>query len=596
MKKGYAHSKADLAQRIDVARGEKPANLVIKNVNFLDVFSGEFLRGDVAVQGDTIAGTGDSYSGEIEINGEGRFLVPGFIDAHVHIESSLMTPVSFQQAVLPCGTTTVIWDPHEITNVHGVRGIKWALDSSEGLLLDVFVMLPSCVPSTPSSLGLETSGAELTHKDLKPFLKHPRVLGLAEMMNFPGVLMKDPEVLNKLLLLQDRKRDGHAPGVAGHSLNAYSSVGIHSDHESTTLAEAKEKLAKGIHALIREGSCAKDANALLPILSPYTSDSVAFCSDDRNPADIAKEGHINHIVNMGLKKRLRPEDVFRAASLGAARVFGLEDRGAIAPGFLADFCLLSPTAGSWTNGASIEAVYKRGTLVIQDGLPPRKKSSPSTAKLKTPKSKIRNIKLERCTPKMFRIEATPGATRVLIIGVRPGQIITDRLVEELPVQEGRLQPDPSRDIQKIAVLERHRKTGRFAIGFVKGFGLKNAAIATSINHDAHNVIVVGSDDEVMAEAVNQLRKIDGGIVVVDKSKNIWTLKLPLGGLMTDAPPESVATAINLLKKAARELGCRLEEPFLQLSFLALPVIPTLKLTDRGLVDVTQFRLVSLFES
>lgn len=580
----------ELAAHIRVAKGEAPADLVIKNTRFLDVHGGAFLPGDVAVYRGRIVGTQQAYRGRRELDGSSLLVVPGFIDAHVHIESSLLTPARFQQAVLPSGTTTVIWDPHEIANVRGIDGLRWALTATEDLDLDVFVMLSSCVPSTSPERELETSGAELYADDLTALGGHPRVLGLAEMMNYPGLLAGEPDVLRKLLAFQDRRLDGHCPGLRGKDLNAYGTAGIHSCHESTRLEEAREKLQKGFHVLIREGSCAKDADALLPLLDDYSSAVVGLCSDDRNPADIAREGHINWIVDKALRAGHRPEAVFRAASFATARAYGLEDRGLVAPGFLADVCLVRPKeSGRWESGLTVEAVYKRGVLVEPAAL----EAAARASRTQTFISRGPNLRLAACTAADFQVPAASGVApqRVRVIGVRRRQIVTDSLEARLPVSDGLVRADLSQDVLKIAVFERHRGTGRRAVGFVKGFGMQRGAIATSINHDSHNAIVIGTDDELMAAALNRLRDIDGGIVVALDDTAIEVLPLPLGGLMCDRPPQEVAAALERLRGFTKTLGCRLEEPFIQLSFLALPVIPALKITDRGLVDVAQFRLV-----
>jgi adenine deaminase len=585
-KAAYA-SPAELASRIAAARGKTPCDLVIRNARWLDVFTGQFAAGDVAVQGDTIVGVGEAYEGHHVVDAAGAYLVPGFIDAHVHLESSLMTPARFQQAVLPCGTTAVIWDPHEIANVRGAEGISWALAASEGLDLDVFVMVPSCVPSTTPSFGLESSGAELVAAHLAPFRGHPRVLGLAEMMNFPGLLGGDPDVLQKLSDFQGLKRDGHCPGLSGKDLNAYGAAGIHSCHESTTLPEAREKLRKGIHVLIREGSCAKDADTLLPLLDAYSSAVLSFCSDDRNPADIAAEGHISCIVDKALRAGHRPEDTFRAASFAPARIYGLDDRGAIAPGFRADVVLVrprGPAATSFRDGVEILQTFKNGKAV-------------DAAKLRAigdarraPAGVTKNLALGS-EPLTAAALAVAGRGPARVIGVIPRQILTRPLTATLPSVAGLLQADLPNDILKIAVFERHHATGRHATAFVQGFGLKAGAIATSINHDSHNVIAVGSSDAAILRAVERLRAIDGGIVVAADTGAVEALPLPIGGLMTDADPAEVTAALHRLKALAAAIGCVLEEPFLQLSFLALPVIPALKITDRGLVDVAEFKLV-----
>ncbi|MGA7981747.1 MAG: adenine deaminase [Chromatiaceae bacterium] len=590
--KAHYASTADLAAAIRVARGDLPADLVIKRGRFLDVFAGELAAGDVAVYKGRIAGVADAYEGRETVDARGAFVVPGFIDAHVHIESSLLTPVRFQQCVLPAGTTTVVWDPHEIANVRGVEGLHWALEASEGLELDVFVMLSSCVPSTSPHMGLETSGAELTTDNLLQLRGHPRVLGLAEMMNYPGLLAGDPAVLDKLVAFAGMRRDGHCPGLVGKELNAYGAAGIHSCHESTTIAEAREKLRKGIHVLIREGSCAKDADTLLPLLDDYSSAVIGLCSDDRNPADIAREGHIGFIVDKALRAGLRPEAVFRAASFAAARAYGLEDRGAVAPGYQADLCLVRPRdSADWRSGLTIDAVYKRGRRVDESRLA-------RAAEERTAQgygvSFERNLHLDPVGPADFRVAAASPMTQqpVRVIGVRPGSLLTAHRQAQLRIESGEVVADPSQDVLKVAVLERHRRTGRRAVGFIQGFGLQHGAIACSINHDSHNVIVVGADSGAMSLAVNHLRDLDGGIAVVGPHGALADLRLPVGGLMTECPPADVARSLEDLKAAARGLGCRLDEPFLQLAFIALPVIPSLKITDRGLVDVERFELVS----
>ena len=587
--KASFRSAGDLSLAISAARGLVKADLVIKNAKYLDVFSGEFASGDVALHDGVIVGVKDSYAGVTEVDARGKFIVPGFIDAHVHIESSLMTPARFQEAVLPCGTTSVMWDPHEIANVKGVEGIQWAVDSSRRLIedkfgLDVFVMVPSCVPSTNPEAGLESAGAVLRAEDLRVFAGDDRVLGLAEMMNFPGLLAGDGDIMQKLQDFSAKKRDGHCPGLTGKDLNAYGVAGIHSCHESTTIPEAKEKLGKGIHVLIREGSCAKDADELLPILNQRTAPVLAFCSDDRNPADIADEGHIDCIVNKALRAGHAPEEVFRAASFGPARAYGLEDRGAIAPGYIADFVIVEAIQ-DWRGGCRIADVYKRGVKIDRARL----------AAVRDPAVKFsgaKNMNLKPVNPGDFRVpSAARQSQKCRVIGVRPHQIITDALTLDLPVAGGAILADAAHDVLKIAVFERHHGTGLRSVAFVKGFGIRAGAIATSINHDSHNAIVVGSSDDLMAAAVNRLIDIDGGIVVARADGTFVEMPLPLGGLMTSLAPSDVSVILRGLKAAAKGIGCVLDEPFLQLSFLALPVIPTLKITDRGLVDVTMFAVV-----
>lgn len=592
--KARYRSQEQLSALIAKARGTSPVDLVLRGAQWLDVFSGTFRSGDVAIHDGVIVGVGETYEGREVEDVSGSFIVPGWIDSHVHIESSLMTPPRFQEMVLPCGTTTAIWDPHEIANVWGQDGIRWALESSQGLDLDLFVMVPSCVPSTTPSLGLETSGASLKMQDIWEFVGHERVLGLAEMMNFPGLLGGEPDVLAKLQGFSGLRRDGHCPGLLGKDLNAYGVAGIHSCHESTTLAEAQEKLAKGIHVLIREGSCAKDAEALLPILTPFSSACVGLCSDDRNPLDVSHEGHIGYIVERGLQRGISPEVMFRSASYAPAKLYGLDDRGAVAPGYKADLVVVAPRQGrDWGSGLHIGPVYKSGLPVNRtkltrqaEDLSKKERSSPQFA------NRGPNLHLGAVNFDTFRVPSSPvERVSVRVIGVIPGQLLTETLEASLVVKNGNVLPDPQQDVIKIAVLERHHGSGGRATGFVKGFGLRHAAIATSINHDCHNVIVVGPREDLMADAVNLLREIDGGIVVVHEDGRTESLPLPIGGLMTDVAPESVTQSLVRLKALTREGGCPLVEPFLQLSFLALPVIPALKITDKGLVDVFASKLI-----
>ena len=588
MEKGVFKNGAELQTLLAVARGDMKADCVFKNASFVDVFSGRIRTGDVAVHHDVIVGISDTYDGVMEVDATGLLVAPGFIDAHVHIESSMMTPARFQESVLPCGTTSVIWDPHEIANVKGVAGIQWALDASEGLDLDVFVMVPSCVPSTPPALELETSGASLGVDDLSPFRNHPRVLGLAEMMNFPGLIQGDDEVVSKLEAFQNMRRDGHCPGLSGKELNAYGVAGIHSCHESTTLTEAEEKLSKGIHVLVREGSCAKDADELLPILTESSSCSVGLCSDDRNPLDIRDEGHISHIINQALAKGIDPAVAIRSATYAPARMYGLNDRGAVAPGYRADLVILQANkVGDWKAGVKVASVYKSGKKIDDKVLSMVKSKSAFT-------SGHANLNMKQYNKDSLKASAhsvDSSSSLARVIGVRPGQILTDEDFVQLNVVNGAFQCDQSQDVLKIAVFERHRGSGRVGVGFVRGFKLRSGAIATSINHDSHNVIAVGATDEDILQAVSKLREIDGGIVVFQSNSKHLCLPLPIGGLMTDASPAEVASKLDELKELTRNLGCDLQEPFLTLSFLALPVIPTLKITDRGLVNVNTFSKV-----
>lgn len=591
--KAWDTTSEKLSERVAVASGKKNADVVIKNAHILDVFGGGFVAGDIAVSDHTIVGCPETYHGAVEIDATGLFAVPGFIDSHVHIESSLMTPARFQESVLPKGTTTALWDPHEIANVLGHAGVRWALDSCKNLLMDVFVLAPSCVPAT----SMETGGAQLTANDLAEYRTDKNVLGLAEFMNVPGVLYGDPDVSKKLEMFAGMIRDGHCPVLKGRDLNAYLCAGIQGCHECTSVDEAREKMRKGMHVLIREGSCAKDAHTLLPLVNSYSSAVLALCSDDRNPLDVAAEGHINHIVNMGLAQGLNADDLFRTASFGAAKAYGLNDRGVLAPGYLADICLVRQRhKGSWREGFDVVHVIKKGRLVNETELSQFAEKLSVGSRPRVGKRNINTIALpiERFGL-MSNAGRADGTVSCRVIGVMAKKIITEHLVMEMPVGvNGEIFSDLKNDVLQIAVVERHHKTGNIGLGLVKGFGLKRGAIASSIGHDSHNITVVGCDKESIVAAVDAVKRCDGGIVVVNEiGETLAQLALPIAGLMTDAAPHHVAEELKKLKAAAKILGCVLEEPFLQLSFLALPVIPCLKITDKGIVDVERFEFTSL---
>jgi adenine deaminase len=579
-----------LKELIDVSLGRKKAECVIKNGYILDVFSGRFILGDMAIHRGMIAGVFDHYHGEKEVDVKGAYLVPGFIDAHVHLESSLLVPHQYQQLVLPSGTTTVIWDLHEIANVSGAKGISWALAAIEHLILDVFVMLSSCVPATSPDLQFETSGAHLKVDDLKAFMHHPRVLGLAELMNLPGLFGLDEDVLAKVMAFNRCSRDGHCPQTTAHPLNACGVAGIGSCHETISPEEAFEKLSKGISVLIREGSCARNADALLPLLNEYTSSTMCFCSDDLKPNDLVKDGHINFIINKALKKGIKPEVVFRAASFAPAHLYHLQDRGALAPGYLADFCVVAPEHTDWREGMTIQAVYKSGRCVDATQL-----SKPVRSLISEPAN---TMNLSPCTVNDFDILTKSSASRsswqkVWVIGVLESQIITDKLAMDVPVAGGKLGMDLENDILKIAVFERHLRSGNRTIGFVKGFQLKQGALASTVAHDSHNLIVIGTDEKLMMQAVNRLIEVGGGLIAVDGACREVVLPLPIGGLMTSAKTSEVLSILEAQKAMMKGMGCRLKEPFLQMAFLALPVIPSLKITDRGIIDVDAFKKIDL---
>ncbi len=596
-----------LASRIAAACGNVPATLVIKNTQVLDVFSNEFFTGDVAFHDGLIVGTQESYEGKAVLDGSGLFVVPGFIDSHVHVESSMMTPIRFQESVLPLGTTTALWDPHEISNVLGAQGVQWALNSAEALFMDIFVLLPSCVPAT----HLETSGASLDAEALEAFRSHPQVLGLAEVMNLPGVLFGDKDLGQKLQNFAGTIRDGHAPMLSGKALNAYLCAGIQGCHESTSMAEAREKLRKGMHVLVREGSCAKNAHDLLPLINSATSATVALCSDDRNPADIRNEGHIDFIINTALAAGQDPAAIFRSASFAAARAYGLYDRGVVAPGYRGDAVLIKQRVpGKWAAGFEIVHVIKSGEIVCPVRLKRSADSFLQVARPQLPAGRKRNIQLGTLNIENLKVDiskvSAQDASKIkivnekissLVIGIIPGQIITDKKSALLPLTDNKIvQCDLALDILKIAVLERHHASGKCGLGFVQGFGLKSGAIAASIGHDSHNLVTLGATDQCMWAAAQAVNDMDGGIAVVDANgKILASIALPIAGLMTDSKPEDVAQALLHLKAATKQLGCKLDEPFLQMSFLALPVIPALKITDFGLVDVNKFEVVSMFD-
>lgn len=561
-----------IAERIDQGRGVKKADLVLKNGRFFDLVTGELVKSDIAICGDTIVGTCETYHGEVEIDLDGKIVVPGFIDTHLHIESSMVTPYEFDRCVLPYGVTTAICDPHEIANVTGAKGIEYFLKCAENTIMDVRVQLSSCVPATE----METSGARLEASDLTPYMDHPKVIGLAEFMNYPGVLNKDDKCLDKLEAFSDRHIDGHAPLVRGLDINGYLSAGIRTDHETTTADEALEKLRKGMHILVREGSVSKDLHALAPIITERNSPFLALCTDDRNPLDIAEHGHLDYMIRTAIELGAEPLAIYRAASISAARAFGLKDRGLIAPGWRADLVILNDL-----ETCDICDVYSAGRLVCSELFKSREVIEP-----------IGRNSVQARKIVALDFETRTNGNEAHVIGIVPGKIITQHLTCEIIDGKAGDRSDLERDLIKIAIIERHGVNGNISAGFVNGFGLQRGAIASTVCHDHHNIAVVGVDDNDMSVAANRLTEIEGGFAVVEDGKVLAEVALPIAGLMSLEPFENVRDQLVVLRDAAKSLGVVLEEPFLQLAFLALPVIPHLKITDRGMVDVDRFQIMS----
>ncbi len=562
----------NLPRMIAQGAGRESADLVIRNVRLLDLVTGALDVTDIAICEDRIVGTYGEYRGTVEIDGRGKVAVPGFIDTHFHCESSLLTPENYDRSVLPHGVTTSIWDPHEIANVMGTAAIEYALACADATLMDIRVMLSSCVPSS----SLETAGATLEVEDLLPFRKRNKALGLAEFMNFPGVINADPGPIAKLSAFQDGHIDGHAPLLSGLALNAYLAARIRTDHECTGAEEALEKLKKGMAVLIREGSVTKDLKALAPLISADSSAFLAFCTDDRNPIEVHEEGHLDHSIRSAIRMGAPRHHVYRIASLSAARIFGLSDRGFIGPGWRADIVLLDDL-----DACAVKAVIAGGKLVTEQAFAARRIVAPIG---------LDSMKARKVSAEDFRILSNHGPSTP-VIGVAPRRVITDRHQRDLPMRGSEKLVDLSQDVVKVAVIERHGKNGNIGRGFVTGFGMKRGAIASSVGHDAHNISVVGVDDSDMAVAVNRLAEIGGGYVVAEGGKVLAELPLPVAGLMSLASADDTRAPLERLKAAARAIGCINEEPFQQVAFMPLPVIPHLKITDMGVVDVFKQQIV-----
>jgi adenine deaminase len=565
---------------IDVAAGRTRAELVLKNASVVNVFSGDIVEGDIALHQGYIAGIG-KYLGNQTVDLKGKYVVPSFMDGHVHVESSMVMPIQYARAVVPHGTGAVVADPHEIANVLGLEGIMYMSKSMRGGPLEFYIMLPSCVPST----DLETNGVALDFLDIKPLLTEHYVLGLAEAMNYPGVVYRDPDILEKIrVTLNTGKRiDGHAPDLEGMDLNAYVAARITSEHECYTLDEAKAKLAVGMHIQIREGSTAKNLKDLAPLIQPHTSLLCSFVSDDRNTLDLIEKGHIDSLIREAISYGVDPVQAIRVATISTARHYGLQYRGAVAPGYHADLAVLDDL-----KNINVEMVYKNGVIVAAKG-----KLVWDVGDQEPPRLR-RSVNITWLDPEDFQVKAR--GDQMNVIGVIPDQIITKHLVEETKVEDGLAVPDIDRDIAKISIIERHNASDVTAIGFVKGLGLKEGAMVSSIAHDSHNIVAVATNDQDLIAAAVQIVRMQGGLAIVRDEKVIASLPLPIAGLMSDQSVEFVSEKIQELKDAAKAIGSTINEPFMTMSFLSLPVIPKLKITDRGLVDVDRFRFIDLFDT
>jgi len=559
---------------ISVARGEVPADLILANAKIVNTLSGEIEEGNVAICGERIAGVGDYKFGKEVIDLAGKYLSTGLIDGHIHPESSMLHIARYAEVVVPRGVSAIVTDLHEIANVKGLEGARYMIDCAQHLPLDLYFMVPSCVPAT----SLETSGAQLTAEDIASALSWENTIGLGEVMNFPGVLAADAEILAKIAASQGKIVDGHAPGLDRKNLNAYIACGILSDHESTSLDEAKEKLQRGMYVMIREGSSEKNLETLLPLVTDKTYKRCLFVVDDRSCADLLRDGDIDAVVRKAIKLGLDPVRAIQLATINSADYFRLPGLGAIAPGYLANLVVTSNLAAF-----EAEMVLYRGRLVARDGKP---LFSPL---LREDKAMTHTINIKPFDIEALNIPAPKGASH--IIELVPNQIITKKVEEKAKVAGGFVVPDTERDILKLVVVERHRATGNIGLGLVKGFGLNRGALASSIAHDSHNIIAVGSDDNDIYIAIKEVERLGGGLVIVAEGKILSALPLPIAGLLSDEPLETVVNRLEGLEKTATEMGAKLDSPFATLSFLALPVIPELRLTDKGLVDVVEFKLL-----
>lgn len=565
-----------IVDRLAAARGETPAELILRNGQLVNVISGEIYPTDIVIHDRHVVALGSGYIGEREVDLAGKFVTPGLIDAHVHIESSLVTPPEFARAVLPHGVTTVVTDPHEIANVLGLEGMRYMLERAKNVPLNMFVMASSCVPAT----DMETSGARLEAEDLAPLLNHPWVLGLAELMNYPGVALGDEGMLDKIALFKDRVLDGHAPDMTGQMLNAYVTAGVQSEHECTTVAEALEKLRLGLTVFIREGTTTRNLKPLLPLITAENHSAICFCTDDRIPADLIDHGSIDYMLRIAIAEGIDPMLAIRMGSYNTARHFGLKKYGAVAPGKYADL-LIVPDLADFRP----QQVYRGGLLVAQDGAMVGEAPRPRAIDLRSTVN-IRPGELD------FTVKA--AGEKIRVIGAIRDQVVTEHLIESAKLVAGCAVSDVERDILKFAMVERHRASGNIGLGFIKGFGLRRGAIAGTVAHDHHNLAVIGVDDDSMKTAVAAIVEMGGGLALADGETVLARLPLSVAGLLSELPIEDVREQYDRMIEAARDLGNQMSDPFMAMSFMGLEVIPKLKLTDLGLVDVEQFALLDLF--
>ncbi len=566
-------------QMIDVASGRTRADMVLKNANVVNVFTGDVTKGDIAIHREFIAGIGD-YVGKEVIDLKGKYVASSFIDGHVHVESSMVMPIQYARAVVPHGTGAVIADPHEIANVLGTEGILYMSKSMRGGALEFYMMLPSCVPAT----DLETNGVALDFLDIKPLMTEHYVLGLAEAMNYRGVIYRDPDILEKIrvALRMGKLIDGHAPELRGLDLNAYAAARISSDHECISIDEATAKLAAGLHIHIREGSTAKNLQDLAPLIQPHTAMFCSFVTDDRNTLDLLERGHIDSMIRDAIELGVDPVLAIKVATLSTARHYGLQYVGAVAPGYHADLVVLDSL-----EKINVKMVFKQGVIVAKDGKMIKDFGIEEQPRLR------RSVNIHYLQPEDFQVKAR--GNQMNVIGMIPNQLITERLIEDTKIEDGLAVPDIDRDITKVAIIERHNASEPRSIGFVKGMGIKEGALVSSIAHDSHNIVAVATNDEDLIHAAIQIVRMQGGIAIAKDGKIIESLPLPIAGLMSDQSIEHVSGKLKNLKKGAKSLGTPLDEPFMAMAFLSLPVIPKLKITDLGLVDVERFRLIDLFD-